>query len=472
MTKIRIGVYNRFWSTMGGGEQHAGANAACLVEDFDVELIGVEDFDRQRFASILGKPKLADIPLRIIGLGHSEAASASADYDLFINHSYTSEDMCLAPIGIYVVFFPQVYRDPDVSMIQRGSISTSHQLTNYSSDKISLSDGEGFEVICTKAERITFAIKQQNASLLLIDGNRSRIIGSPSSQTFDVVHLDVPQGTSRFRVVGEKVQMLSPQFDSGARIPIVSKRSIGRSTPAFVDTYNLILANSEYTQTWISHRWNAQSVVHYPPVKLRQPIVKKEKIILSVGRFFAEDKGHCKQQLRLVRAFKKMIDRGLKDWKLVLIGGCDKEGREYALSVRQEAAGFPIDVLLNCDIDTLNSYLGKASIYWHATGFGQDLQAHPERAEHFGIAPVEAMSAGAIPVVYGLGGPAEIVQEGENGFVFSSEDELVERTIGITRFSDETLSNFRSVASTSSQRFSEEKFDTDLKSHVHRLLKS
>jgi glycosyltransferase involved in cell wall biosynthesis len=157
---------------------------------------------------------------------------------------------------------------------------------------------------------------------------------------------------------------------------------------------------------------------------------------------------------------------------LVLIGGCDKENREYALSVRQEASGFPIDVLLNCDLDTLNSHIGKASIYWHATGFGQDLRSHPERAEHFGIAPVEAMSAGAIPVVYALGGPAEIVQEGENGFIFSSESELVDRTFAITRFSDEVLANFRSAASTSSHRFSEEKFDIDLKSHVHRLLKS
>ena len=181
---------------------------------------------------------------------------------------------------------------------------------------------------------------------------------------------------------------------------------------------------------------------------------------------------HCKQQLKLVHAFKKMIERGLKDWKLVLIGGCDKENRDYALSVRQEASGFPIDVLLNCDIGTLNSYLEKASIYWHATGFGEDLQSHPERAEHFGIAPVEAMSAGAIPVVYSLGGPAEIVQGGENGFVFSSENELIERTFAITKFSDEVLANFRSTANTSSHRFSEEKFDLDLKSHVQRLLRS
>jgi glycosyltransferase involved in cell wall biosynthesis len=457
---------------MGGGEQMAGANATCLAEDFDVELIGVEDFDRQRFASILGKPKLANIPLRIIGSGHSDAAAASADYDLFINHSFTSEDMCLAPLGIYVVFFPQVYRDPDESMIQRGSILTSHHLADRSIDKISLSDGEGFEVTCEKAERITLAIKQQNAGLVLIDGNRSRIIGSSTSQKIEVAYLDLPEGTSKFRVVGEKVQMLSPQFDSGARIPIVPKRPRGESTPAFVDTYNLILAISEYTQSWISHRWNAQSVVHNPPVKLRQQTFEKERIILSVGRFFAEDKGHCKQQLRLVRAFKKMVDHGLEDWRLVLIGGCDKENREYALSVRQEASGFPIDVLLNCDLDTLNSHIGKASIYWHATGFGQDLRSHPERAEHFGIAPVEAMSAGAIPVVYALGGPAEIVQEGENGFIFSSESELVDRTFAITRFSDEVLANFRSAASTSSHRFSEEKFDIDLKSHVHRLLKS
>ena len=45
----------------------------------------------------------------------------------------------------------------------------------------------------------------------------------------------------------------------------------------------------------------------------------------------------------------------------------------------------------------------------HAAGFGVDADEFPERLEHFGITPIEAASFGCIPVVYGQGGPREVV---------------------------------------------------------------
>ena len=46
----------------------------------------------------------------------------------------------------------------------------------------------------------------------------------------------------------------------------------------------------------------------------------------------------------------------------------------------------------------------------HAAGFGVDADEFPERLEHFGITPIEAASFGCIPVVYGQGGPREVVR--------------------------------------------------------------
>jgi glycosyltransferase involved in cell wall biosynthesis len=69
-----------------------------------------------------------------------------------------------------------------------------------------------------------------------------------------------------------------------------------------------------------------------------------------------------------------------------------------------------------------------ASIYWHAGGLGEDPERHPERFEHFGITVVEAMAAGAVPVVFAAAGPQEIVTDGVHGFHWRTPEELVRRT--------------------------------------------
>ena len=67
--------------------------------------------------------------------------------------------------------------------------------------------------------------------------------------------------------------------------------------------------------------------------------------------------------------------------------------------------------------------LSRARVFWHATGLGED-DEHPELAEHFGIATVEAMAAGCVPVVIDRGGQSEIVTDGVNGFLWSTLDEM------------------------------------------------
>ena len=48
--------------------------------------------------------------------------------------------------------------------------------------------------------------------------------------------------------------------------------------------------------------------------------------------------------------------------------------------------------------------------------------------EHFGISTVEAMSAGAVPIVYRGGGQVEIVRDDENGMLWKTIDELTTKT--------------------------------------------
>ena len=193
-------------------------------------------------------------------------------------------------------------------------------------------------------------------------------------------------------------------------------------------TYTRFLSNSTFTAGWVARLWKVPSEVLYPPVRPEVRPGAKAPVIASIGRFFDPEYGHCKKQLDLVRAFIAIENGAAQGWELALVGGADAASREYALSVRRESLNHAIRVHLNAPRSLVRDTLASAAIFWHAGGFGEDPKQHPERFEHFGIAVVEAMSAGAVPVVYGEAGPAEIVRHGVDGFHWHTIDELTEFT--------------------------------------------
>jgi glycosyltransferase involved in cell wall biosynthesis len=147
-----------------------------------------------------------------------------------------------------------------------------------------------------------------------------------------------------------------------------------------------------------------------------------------VGRFFDQDFGHSKKQLELVRAFRTLVSRGLTGWDLHLVGGCQQSHADYLGRVRAEAQGLPVHFHIDASGKELRDLYRRASIYWHAAGFGESERRHPERLEHFGISTVEAMGAGAVPIVVGKAGQGEIVQHGVSGYHFRSLSDLASRT--------------------------------------------
>ena len=67
-------------------------------------------------------------------------------------------------------------------------------------------------------------------------------------------------------------------------------------------------------------------------------------------------------------------------------------------------------------------YIGTQAV------FRKIWKKYPEYAEHFGISTVEAMGAGAVPVVINAGGQKEIINDEESGFLWNSLDDLIEKT--------------------------------------------
>ncbi|HEY8544195.1 MAG TPA: glycosyltransferase family 4 protein, partial [Acidimicrobiales bacterium] len=183
----------------------------------------------------------------------------------------------------------------------------------------------------------------------------------------------------------------------------------------------------------------------YPPVSTFPRADEKRPVILGVGRFFVPGTGHNKKQLELVGAFRQLVERGQAEgWELHLVGGCAPEHRPYFEQVEAAAEGLPVVLHPDASGAELRRLYGEASVFWHAAGLGEDAEKHPERQEHFGITTVEAMSAGAVPVVIDAAGQAEIVEPGVSGFRFTTVEELITHTEAL--LADEALRSRLSAA--------------------------
>jgi len=174
-----------------------------------------------------------------------------------------------------------------------------------------------------------------------------------------------------------------------------------------------------------------KSAVIYPPVFIPNLEMKKEDVILHVGRFRPKNDGadDFKKQSVMVEEFKKMFDaKQTKNWKFFIAVSIKDGDEEIFERLKSSAKNYPIEFFINKTNEELWELYGKAKIYWHASGYGEDLDRHPELAEHFGISTVEAMGAGAVPVAIKAGGQIEIITDGEDGFLWNSLAELKNKT--------------------------------------------
>lgn len=220
--------------------------------------------------------------------------------------------------------------------------------------------------------------------------------------------------------------------------------------------YKYIVCNSQFTKEYIDKSFNVNAKVIYPPVniKLMTPSTK-EKIILSVGRF-SENQVHSRKQEILIEVFKE-ISKNSTGWKLILVGQVKKKDEKYVRSLKKLSRGHAIRIMENLSFEKLKTLYSHASIYWQATGFGEEELKNPEKMEHFGIATVEAQAAGAVPVVIGKGGQKEIVQGGVNGLLWNTKAELYEKTLSLIE-NHQLLEKLSGSAQKSSRKFSGEKF--------------
>jgi glycosyltransferase involved in cell wall biosynthesis len=195
---------------------------------------------------------------------------------------------------------------------------------------------------------------------------------------------------------------------------------------------------------------------------------EQRRTILSVGRFFAG--GHNKRQDVVIEAFRRMVERGLVGVELALAGAIHPSpaGRSRFYELQELAAGLPCTLYPNIGRADLATLYGRSAVLVHAAGFGVDPDEFPESLEHFGITPVEAASFGCIPVVYGEGGPRDVIRMLGCATAFSTVEECADIALGL--FDDPVGSAALSHHLLQSSRvFSAEAFRTRVDEALHAL---
>jgi glycosyltransferase involved in cell wall biosynthesis len=480
---VKVAVYDRYWPTGGGGEKFAAGIAAALAGSHDVALLSHAELDRAWLGERL------DLDLAGVGVDVVDdlgVTAASEAYDLFVNASYLSWDASRARHGLYVVHFPGPRPErPEAARRRLAGLArrplsdkaASAELgdrfytpeatrrhgirwTGGDADIVVRAPAGGRVPVTVLLGRYVPAAVGPVEVVAEVDGRAlgravvealgSRLdrrrsvaldftVDVPAGEPVRVdlrcrswVPADVGIGTDT-RPLGVPVIGVHAGGGWRARVaraaPVLSGPT---GQPTYLDSYDRVLANSQYTQGWIERLWHRPSDLLHPPVTLVPP-GDKGPVIVSVGRFFLPGTGHNKKQLEMVGAFRRLVETGgAEGWEYHLVGGCSPEHQPYLDEIRAAAEGLPVVIHPDASGADLRALYGRASIFWHAAGLGEDAERHPDRFEHFGITTVEAMSAGAVPVVIDAAGQTEIVEQGVSGYRFAGIEGLVSHTRALT----------------------------------------
>jgi len=537
----RIAIYDRYLSTVGGGERYSCKIAEILSgqKEFRVDLVtdifaDLKEVSR-RLNLDLGRVNLRIFPF----VSEDYAAKITKKYDLFINATYLSSLPAYGRKNIYLCYFPTPF-DVDFKSVHKFLLFFFRQPARWlfgfanrlleGFNEIEVEEGlyEPKRFLLRRGSwssgRVTLAVKKSSKCLRLgfknpdTSGLESMKVnikvfksGSEGEGILFNKDIELLKGIKKTAEIpldpasdSTKVLISSDTFipmehNRGSKdsrnlgVVVYDRRKINFLKKAilkilgyiplflityprdlkFLETYNKIITISKYSRKWIKKLWGRESTILFPPVDVDSfKAGKKEKIILSVGRFFPEH--HNKKQLELVRIFNELFEQypgRMRDYTLYLAGGVGSRADHLKYVEKVIAAGknYPVKVITNIEWLQLVKIFARSHIFWHASGMDEDEKVHPEKFEHFGITTVEAMAAGCIPVVINKGGQKEIIKNGHNGFLFDSWKELKDITIKIIN-GEVNADEIRKNAAESCRRFSNSNFERDLISTVNKVM--
>ena len=284
-------------------------------------------------------------------------------------------------------------------------------------------------------------IKAYDPDFILVTGGSAIIPKSMAEKTIVYVHfptdLEVSQRDYTSKIM--KRLYIQPYLFISNNIDYIKKATI--------------LTNSNFTKNAIKKTWNIDSTVIYPPCpQYSFPLEEKIKIetdtmtVCSLGRFVPEKEYDTILQIAKQRP----------QLKFELIGGVAEDKISYLNSLKNKA---PKNVTfhVNATVNQKMEILKKSKILIHSF-----------KGEHFGIALIEAMSAGLIPISHNSGAAKEdnIVEEKFRYEDIDSALNCLDRAV--SEWNLEKASQLRQYA----QNFSMENYNKNLKLFITNWIKS
>ena len=484
---MKVVIYDKWLHSLGGGEVVA-CNIARILKDerHEVLFISGKEVPVEVIYDKL-KIDLAGIKFKQVWNDETALKKLVRDKDLFINISFLDYSIGFAKKNIYYVNFPtKVYNNFKGMIITRILVPI---LSHLIKPVEFLSQIEAPIVIAAKPAYILgnnnkFALSNltpnqfQEASFKIYLSNFYKsflenltvsfdnaeildkmIMVNHKTNTIEFTVKFIPKSLTAYLnlnfkklegyhpIEEEKVYLFYPKIylsqlpkflfsNLPQRIITRLRAGIFVNASERLNTYQKVVTYSYFAWKWIRKYWKMDAKVIAPPVdllykKYQVGKFKKSNWICSVGRFFTL--GHGKKQEILIDAFKKFYDRHGRKWELHLVGGLGDEPSsvEFFKYLKEQSKDYPVFFHINASRQEVEDVYLRSKIYWHATGFGEDEEMYPVRFEHFGIAPIEALSAKCIPILFSGGGLREIIASlnlDKQRNLFKTMEELVNNT--------------------------------------------
>lgn len=152
----------------------------------------------------------------------------------------------------------------------------------------------------------------------------------------------------------------------------------------------------------------------------RADLKKKQPVILYCGRL------HPEKGLHLLAWLARRVPAG---WRLRLVGPWEARdgggGASYLQQLQEIFSDCPVDLTGPVyDIEQLNQIYAEARVFVYPSV--------AERGETFGLAPLEAMAFGCVPVVSDLACFKDFIVHGENGLIFDHRLDGAAQNLGET----------------------------------------
>jgi alpha-1,2-mannosyltransferase len=298
-------------------------------------------------------------------------------------------------------------------------------------------------------------IKTYNPDFLLVTGNLTVIPNSMAEKTIVYVHFPTPRNLKLPRIQRDYTSNIWKKLYIQLYLFISNNIDYNDNDDINLDYIKkaTIITNSNYTRNAIKKVWNIDSTVIYPPcpqysfpLEDKIKIEKDTKTVCTLGRFVPEKKYDIILQIAKQRP----------QLKFELIGGVAEDKISYLNNLKNKApknVTFHVNATENQKIEILK----RAKILIHSF-----------KGEHFGIALIEAMSAGLIPISHNSGAAKEdnIVDE---KFRYNDLDSALNcLDKAVSEWNLDKASQLRQYA----QNFSMENYNKNLKLFITNWIES